>query len=167
MLSSLTTTRSPVDDEAVDARHPFALGDAERLHCRALHVFQDVLRQLRRDQQLHAAFVVLRLEVVPLVPERDDLARDRGYRLAVAENADLDFDAVENSSTSTLSSWRKRERDRVVELGFVVRLADPDGRAEPRGLDEARIAERVLGLVALAKRDVLRGPARRCRAAPS
>ena len=90
------------------------------------------------------------------MPERDDLARDRGYRLAVAENADFDFDAVEKLLDEHLVVVAKREGDRVVELGFVVGLADPDGRAEPRGLDEARIAERVLGLVALAKRDVFR-----------
>ena len=65
--------------------------------------------QLGRDHELHAAVVVLRLVVVPLVLERVDAAgqrRDRG-RHAVAEHAALDLDPRTNSSTSTFSSWRR------------------------------------------------------------
>jgi hypothetical protein len=49
----------------------------------------------------------------------------------------------------------ERERDAGAKLVPVVRLRDPDARAEARRLDEAGIAERVTRLVAGAQRDVL------------
>ena len=46
--------------------------------------------------------------------------------------------------------------DRRPELGLVVHLRDADGRAEPRGLDEHRIVERALDVVALPDRVMAR-----------
>jgi len=45
-----------------------------------------------RDDQIHAAVGVLRVEVVP-VGMRHDLADDGGDRLAVPEHANLDLEA--------------------------------------------------------------------------
>ena len=150
MFSSLTTTAIAVDDETVDAGHPLALGDAERLDRRALDRFQHVLWQVRRDHELHPALVVLRLIVVPLVAEWDDLAGDDAIGLTIAEHADLDLDPVEKLLDQDLVVVAEGKLDRSLELGLVVRLADPDRGSEPRGLDEAGEAEGVLDRIAFA-----------------
>ena len=76
--------------------------------------------------------------------------------LAVAEHADLDLDAGDELLDQHLLVVAEGELDRGAQLVVVVRLRDPDRRAEPRGLDEHRVAERVLGRVAGAQRDVAR-----------
>jgi hypothetical protein len=50
----------------------------------------------------------------------------------------------------------ERQGDGRLELGVVVHLADPNGGAEPRGLDEAREPEGILDLIAGPQCDVAR-----------
>ena len=71
--------------------------------------------QARGDDQVHAAVGVLRVEVVP-VGVRDDLADDRGDRLAVAEDTDLDLDARLELLDEHLVVVPAGERDGRVEL---------------------------------------------------
>ncbi len=89
---------------------------------------------------------------------RDDLADDRRERSRtdVAEHAALDLGAGDELLDEHLLVVSARERDGGRELRLVVRLRDPDRRAEPRGLDEDGVAERVLHLVAEPQRHVAR-----------
>ena len=99
--------------------------------------------------------LVLGLVVVPLVVRRRRSrpgARRAGSRLPSTPTS-TSIPST-NSSTSTFSSWRNASVDRRLELAVVVRLRDPDRGAEPRRLDEDRVAERVRGRVAGAQRDV-------------
>ena len=87
----------------------------------------------------------------------DDLADERGDRVAVAEHADLDLDPGDELLDEHLLVVLERELDRRAQLVCVVRLADPDGRPEPRRLDEDGVAERALGRGrAVSERDVAR-----------
>src|SRR5580765_1243341 len=144
------------DDEAVDASHPLALRHAKRLDRDPLHLFDHGVREVRRDDEVHAALLVLRRVVVPLVSERDDLARDGRDRLAVAEHADFDLDPVEEVLHEHLVVVAECQQHRIGELALVVSLRDPDRRAESGRLDEAREPEGVLHRTALAERDVPR-----------
>ena len=76
--------------EEVDSRHPLALGGDERVDGDLLDACGGIGGNPGRDDQLHPTVVVLRRVVVPL-GFGDDLADDRHGRLAVAEDAALDF----------------------------------------------------------------------------
>ena len=141
--------------EEVDARHPLALGGDERLDRELADARVRLGRDARRDDEVHAALVVLRRVVVP-VGVRDDLADDRGDRVAVAEDAALDLDSVDALLDQHLVVVAARELDGGGELARVVNLRDADRRAEPRRLHEHRVVEGVLRLVAVAERDVPR-----------
>ncbi len=140
--------------EHVDAGHPLAFdrgeGGERQLACALPLGGGDP----RRDAELHLALLVLGLVVVPLVAGHDDLARFGGDRLAVSEHADLDLDPVDELLDEHLLVVAEGECDRRFELGGVVGFRDPDRRAEPRGLDEHRVGERVGGLLAAAQGDV-------------
>ena len=92
------------------------------------------------------------------MPERVDLARQRRDRRrhAVAEHADLDLGPLDELLDEHLLVVPEGELDRRRELLLGVHLRDADRRAEPRGLDEDRIAERVLDRIAEPDR-VVRG----------
>jgi hypothetical protein len=79
---------------------------------------------------------------------RDDLADDGRDRRAVAEDPALDLCARYELFDEHLVVVLPRELDGRAELGLVVRLGDADRRAESRRLDEHRVPERVLDLVA-------------------
>ena len=146
-------------DEEVDARQALALARDERLDGAPLQQLDRLLREARRrNEELHPAFVVLRGEVVPLVVERVDLAGQRGDRRrhAVAEDADLDLGSVHELLDEHLLVVSEGERDGRPELVLAVHLRDADRGAEPRGLHEHRVAERVLDRVAEPDR-VVRG----------
>ena len=110
-----------------------------------------------RDDDVRAALVVLGRVVVPL-GVRDDLADDGRERRGpdVAEHAALDLGAGDELLHEHLLVVAPGERDGGLELGLVVRLRDPDRRAEPRRLDEDGVAERVLDVVAEPQRHVAR-----------
>src|SRR5436853_5747405 len=80
-------------NEEVDPRHALALSGDERVDRALLHKLDRLLRQLRRDDEIHAALVVLGRVVVPVVLERVDATRQRRdrWRLPVAEHAALDL----------------------------------------------------------------------------
>ena len=59
-----------------------------------------------------------------------------------------------NSSTSTLSSWRRASATAASSSSSLAHLRDPDRRAEAGRLHEHRVAERVLERVARPERDV-------------
>ena len=88
--------------------------------------------------------------------ERYDLAGQRGDRIAVPEHADLDLDSVEELLDQDLVVVHEREVDADAELRLRVGLRDTHRRAEPRGFHEDRVPERILDLVAGAKRDTAR-----------
>ena len=137
--------------EEVDSREALALGRDERLDGAPLEQLDRLLRKARRrDDELHPAVVVFRRVVVPLVLERVDLAgqrRDR-RRHAVAEHAYLDLRARDELLDEHLLVVPESELDRRLQLVLAVHLGDADGGAEPRRLDEDRVAERVLDRVA-------------------
>ena len=101
--------------------------------------------------------VVLGRVVVPLAV-RDDLADDGGERRRpeVAEHAALDLGSGDELLDEHLLVVPASKRHRRLQLRFVVGLRDPDRRAQPRGLDEDGVAERVLDLVAEAQSRVAR-----------
>ena len=128
----------------------------KRLDRDPLHLFDHAVGEVGRDDEIHAALVVLRGVVVPLVSERDDLARDGRDRVAVAEHADFDLDPVEELLHEHLVVVAECQQHRLGELALVVGLRDPDRRSEPGGLDEAREPEGVLHRISLAEREVPR-----------
>ena len=96
VLSSFTTTSPSGADEEVDARHALALASRRTTSTASSRTRSSAsARDARGDDELHPALVVLRRVVVPVARQRDDLADDRGDRVAVAEHAALDLDAVD------------------------------------------------------------------------
>src|SRR5581483_6216138 len=145
-----------VPDEHVCARHAFAIGGDEGPDRELLGARDLLLPDARGHDEVHLALVVLRLEVVPLVVGDDDLARQRRGRRQVSEHAHLDLDPRDEPLDEHLLVVLEGERDRGLQLVVVVRLRDADARAEPCGLDEHRVPERVARLGAEAEGDVLR-----------
>ena len=87
---------------------------------------------------------------------RDDLADDGRDRVAVAEHAALDLDAVDALLDQDLVVVPARELDGGAELVVAAHLRDADRGAETRRLHEHGVVEVVCGLVSFAKRDVAR-----------
>ena len=99
-------------DEQVDSGHALAVAGDEGADGELLRPSRLLRRDPRGDDELHAALVVLRGEVVPVARERDDLADDRGDRLLVAEDAALDLDTGDDmNTTSAKETWRKSDGD--------------------------------------------------------
>jgi hypothetical protein len=148
VLSSLRTT-SPSNSrtkKSTRARpsHSLATKDSTARRCSSSTVSCG-----RRDEELHPALVVLRREVVPLVLERVDLAGQRGDRRwdAVAEDAHLHLRPRDELLHQHLLVVPEGKLDGRRELVLRVHLRDAHRGAEPRGLDEHGIAERVFDRV--------------------
>ena len=112
-------------NEEVDPGHSLTVGRHERLDREASHLVRRLVRKSRGDDQIHPTGGVLRVEVVP-VGVRHDLADDRGDRLAVAEDTDLDLDARLELLDEHLVVVPAGERDGHVELLGGRCLRDPD-----------------------------------------
>ena len=112
-------------------------------HRQLLRAPRRVLGDARRDDELHLALDVLRLVVVPLVVRDHDLAGQRRASASRLPSTPTSTSVPStNSSTSTFSSCSKASATAARQLGVVVRLRDADRRAEPRRLDEDRVAVR-------------------------
>ena len=110
VLISFTTTSPLAAHEEVDPGHSLALGGDERVDGELAASVLRPLGDARRNDELHAAVVVLRRVVVP-VGVRDDLADDRRDRVAVTENAALDLDPVDALLDQHLVVVSARELD--------------------------------------------------------
>ena len=96
------------------------------------------------DHDLGAADLVLRGVVVPVAGARDDLGDRRRDRLGVAEHAALDLAPVDRRLDEHLLVVRERRaRSAAASSSPVGDARDADARAERRGLDEDRPAERL------------------------
>src|SRR5258706_13020271 len=127
-------------EEEIDARHAGGVDRAEGLDGERLKAGDELGRDWRRNHETRPPFHVLRLVVIP-VRRIDDLARERGFGLVVAEHADLDLTRRDAVLDDDLAIMPRRLRDRGGGRGPLPPLADADARAEVRRLHEAREAD--------------------------
>src|SRR5437660_4325372 len=127
-------------EEEVDARHAGAVDGLEGRHTQFLHPPGQLGPDGRRNHELGLALGVLRRVVVPLGAVAD-LGRQRGHRLVVAEDADLDFAPDGRALDQDLPVVPRGLVDRRGEIVDLPHLADTHARAEVRRLDEARDAD--------------------------
>ena len=110
----------------------------------------------RRDDELHAALVVLRRVVVPVGEMGHDLADDGsdGLRFPRTPSTSTSISVADELLDEHLVVVAAGKLDRAARARPRPHLRDPDRRAEPRRLHEHRVAERVLDRVAGPQSDV-------------
>ena len=133
--------------EEVDACEPFALGGDERVDRALLHELDRLpaagragSRAACRRRRTSTRSRTTRARACRSCRAARRSAAARGCRARRTRPRRRRT----NSSTSTFSSCRRASATAGAELGLVVHLRDADRRAEPRGLHEHRVAERVL-----------------------
>src|SRR5437867_10615093 len=99
-------------------------------------------RDRRRNRDPRPALGVLRRIVVEIAWV-GDLAGQGGHGLVVAEDAHLALPATDGALDEELLAVARRLVECIGQGARVADVADPDGRAEVRGLDEAGEADRL------------------------
>src|SRR5438876_1262148 len=127
-------------EKEVHPRHAGAVDGAVRLERERADPPGRLGRKRCGHRESRLAIRVLRRVVVELARVRD-LAGQGGHGLVIAEHAHLDLAAGDGALDEDLPVVARRPVERPGQGARVADLADPDGRAEIRRLDEAGEAE--------------------------
>src|SRR6266508_2926155 len=127
-------------EKKVDARHARTVDRAEGGDRQLADPPSGLGRHGRRHRDSRLALQVLGRIVVP-VGVVTDLARERSDRLVVAEHAHFDLTPPHGALDEDLAIVTSSEIYRGGQRSRLAHLADPDARAQVRGLDEAGKAD--------------------------
>src|SRR5438132_2138929 len=126
--------------EEIHARHSRRVDRLEGAQRHLPNGLGDVGVDRRRDHQPRSFVQIFRLVVIELV-RRDDFADDRGLRLIIAEDADLQLTSIDRPLDQQLAIEAGCEAQAGDELGAVMGLGGAHARPGGGELREAGIAE--------------------------